>query len=1368
MASTSGSEIKMGIRMNGGNRVGFQLAKRTLRLEPLEQRELLAVDASGPEFLVNTTQDGSQRNWEETSRSIAVDGDGDFVITWTSYSSDFLAYDIFAQRYNKAGEKLGDEFRVNSGGGTLQQFSTVAMDSDGDFVVAWTSEGQDGNGRGIFARRYDSNGTPQGSEFAVNTVTAGDQLLPDIAMDADGDFVITWQSYGQDGDGYGIYARRYNSNGTAQGSEFLVNDTTAAWQLTPAVAMDAQGNFAITWSSAYQDGDQFGIFAKRYLANGQERGPEFQVNSSVVGSQRNPSVALAPNGDSVITWSSLFQDGSGWGTYAQRYDNKGDAVGNEFRVNTQTAGNQQFSKVAMDGNGNFVITWASEGQDGDGWGIYGQRFTVDGGTEGDEFRINTQTNNDQQYPSVAMDPLGDFVATWSSYGQDGSAFGIYAQRYAANKPPDADAGGPYFVEEGDSLTLDASRTFDPDRDGLSFSWDLDEDGEFDDATGINPTLTWEQLQALGLSDGPQPSRLIRVRVSDNQTPPVESAPAQLTLRNKAPTIEIDGPAEIDAGEVYRLELGTISDPGPDTVTRIIVDWGDGTSNTYTTGGFKEHTYSAGLDSARITVDLEDEDGRHRDVAELNVSFVTENPVLTLEGDAETTEGAAFQLTLGDITEIDPDEVTQWVVHWGDGSTETFDEGGMKSHVYQDDLGQIEIKVDIVARNQTFPVAGRHLLTINNVSPTIPITGPQAVDEGSVFQINLGGVNDPGQDTVTQWIVDWGDGNRETFTSGGPRSHVYQDSAANRVITVDLRDEDGLHLEAGTRNIVVNDVAPTIAIAGPAVVNEGDSYQLTLGQITDPGDDRVTSWLVDWGDGTQQVFATGGVKSHVYQDGMNAYTIVVGLIDEEDRHENVASQAVVVNDVVPRIELDGPNSVDEGATFALNLGAIIDPGQDTVRLWQVNWGDGQRDRFTSGGTKTHVYSDGDQDYTITVDLVDENGTHASAGQFEVSVRDVAPTLDVSGASSIPVGTAYRLQLGTVADPGDDDVQEWIIDWGDGTVETFPSGGTREHVYATAGRRTITVDLVDEDAVHQDVASITVDVGGGNNTDLPGDADRDGTVGLSDFTILKENFGSGTTWEQGDFDDDGQVGLSDFTILKDNFGRTSDDPPQEPEPEPSIPGDVTNDGEVSLADFTLVKDNFGSGTTLETGDADGDGQVGLSDFTLVKDNFGRTTDDPPQQPEPEPEPEPEPGSSIPGDANRDGSVGLADFTLVKDNFGIGSTLAEGDVDGDGSVGLADFTVVKDNFGRTGPVDPANEPKNSIPGDADSDGQVGLSDFTILKDRFGSGSRFEEGDFDGDGQVGLSDFTILKDNFGAVANPAPRLSSKAVDAFFGGLGE
>ena len=86
-------------------------------------------------------------------------------------------------------------------------------------------------------------------------------------------------------------------------------------------------------------------------------GPEFQVNTYTLHNQKSPKVASDDAGDYVVVWNSHYEDGSGYGVYAQRYNSTGAAQGSEFQVNTYTSGNQEQADVAMDSAGDFVVVW---------------------------------------------------------------------------------------------------------------------------------------------------------------------------------------------------------------------------------------------------------------------------------------------------------------------------------------------------------------------------------------------------------------------------------------------------------------------------------------------------------------------------------------------------------------------------------------------------------------------------------------------------------------------------------------------------------------------------------------------------------------------------------------------------------------------------------------------------------------------------------------------------------------------------------------------------------------------------------------------------------------------------------------------------
>ena len=313
-----------------------------------------------------------------------------------------------------------------------QRHPSVAALAGGGFVATWTSDGQDGSGDGIYAQRFDSAGIAVGSEFQVNAYTSNDQRISSVTALADGGFVVTWSGNSQDVSGNGIYGQRYDSAGAAVGSDFRVNTFTNGGQQYSSVAALADGGFVVTWSSWDQDGSIDGIYAQRYDSAGAQVGSEFQVNTYTISNQLYSSVAALEDGGFVVSWESFGQDGSGSSIYAQRYDNAGVQVGSEFQVNTFTNSYQRYSSVAALADGGFVVTWSSENQDGSGYGIYAQRYDSTGVAVGSEFQVNTFTDSSQQYSSVVALADGGFVVTWSSENQDGSRYGIYAQRYDAN------------------------------------------------------------------------------------------------------------------------------------------------------------------------------------------------------------------------------------------------------------------------------------------------------------------------------------------------------------------------------------------------------------------------------------------------------------------------------------------------------------------------------------------------------------------------------------------------------------------------------------------------------------------------------------------------------------------------------------------------------------------------------------------------------------------------------------------------------------------------------------------------------------------------------------------------------------------------
>ncbi len=322
----------------------------------------------GSDFLINTFTTGAQ-----SEPAIAMNVAGNTAVVWKSPQDDPSAAfgsGIYGQRLDGTGSKVGGEFLVNTYTTGAQASPAVAMNASGGFVVVWASNGQDGSGSGIFGQRFDGAGAKAGTEFRVNTYTTGSQLSPSVAMDPAGDFVVVWESY-QDGDGDGIFGQVFDFNGDRRGPEFAVNTYTTSNQSSPSVAMDRAGNFVVAFQSDGPDLDGFGVWARRYNSSAEALGgPEFQVNSYTTGPQTSPSVSIDRRGNVTIAWSSgASQDGFNKGVFCQRFDRLGFLLGSEFQVNSYTTDDQDYPRVFDDGAG-FAAVWTSSKQDGDGPGVF--------------------------------------------------------------------------------------------------------------------------------------------------------------------------------------------------------------------------------------------------------------------------------------------------------------------------------------------------------------------------------------------------------------------------------------------------------------------------------------------------------------------------------------------------------------------------------------------------------------------------------------------------------------------------------------------------------------------------------------------------------------------------------------------------------------------------------------------------------------------------------------------------------------------------------------------------------------------------------------------------------------------------------------
>lgn len=381
---------------------------------------------------------------------------------------------------------VGAEFPFSHRGLGDQVHGRVSLGNGGGWLI-WQDPVIDGEGLGIAALHLNATLSPDTSQgFRVNQVTAGDQENPQIIALPNGGAFITWQTGAQ---GFQrVVGRVISPDGTFGSDELSISSGLGEYQIDPRAALLSNGDVVVVWSSFRQQGSSHDIYARRILANGTLGGPEFRVNATQGLSRRSPAVAATANGGFVAAWVSekvvgvkdnkdsqgriipgtgapVFEvtlvsrtfdaqdqgitgdqratDGSAIVAHPvlatlpdQRFvlswtqrdstsrsnnldiavrvlDTLGAPVGEAQILNSFRFGDQYQPQLAKVSSGVLAI-WSSMGQDGSLEGVYGRWINSDGEVQGDEFRANTTTGGGQILPAVAGTSDGTALIVWSS------------------------------------------------------------------------------------------------------------------------------------------------------------------------------------------------------------------------------------------------------------------------------------------------------------------------------------------------------------------------------------------------------------------------------------------------------------------------------------------------------------------------------------------------------------------------------------------------------------------------------------------------------------------------------------------------------------------------------------------------------------------------------------------------------------------------------------------------------------------------------------------------------------------------------------------------------------------------------------------
>ncbi len=276
---------------------------------------------------------------------------------------------------------------------------------------------------------------PPAGIISLAGASASDQQFPAVGGLHHGvGFIAVWQDDGADGRGTGVVWRRFDRHGDSLGAPAVVNTYTADAQDGPSVVVGPDDRFLVTWDSLFQDGSGWGIYAQLFDRNGHPIRDELQINQRVAHNQDNSSAAAFQDGRFIVTWQSQSEDASHTDILARVLTVDGRPAGDAFTLNETLAGDQKNPAVAVLYGDQYIAVWAGLDQDGDGYGIVGRTCSLASGC-GPERSLNTYTRGAQHWPEVAALRGGRHVVVWSSEEQDGSGFGVFARVFGADGVP---------------------------------------------------------------------------------------------------------------------------------------------------------------------------------------------------------------------------------------------------------------------------------------------------------------------------------------------------------------------------------------------------------------------------------------------------------------------------------------------------------------------------------------------------------------------------------------------------------------------------------------------------------------------------------------------------------------------------------------------------------------------------------------------------------------------------------------------------------------------------------------------------------------------------------------------------------------------
>jgi YD repeat-containing protein len=604
---------------------------------------------------------------------------------------------------------------------------------------------------------------------------------------------------------------------------------------------------------------------------------------------------------------------------------------------------------------------------------------------------------------------------------------------AANVPPAASfTASPDPVATGTSVTFTSTST-DSDGSVASQAWDLDNDGQFDDGTGLTASTSFPKAG----------SYTVKLRVTDNRGATATASRA-VTVTNRPPVASFtSAPATPNSGDSITFTStssdvdGTIASQAWDLDNDGAYD--DSSAATASRSFPKGGTYTVGL---RVTDDNGDSATTTRQVTVANrapVAAFSSAPASPSTGDSITFTSSSSDpdgSVASQAWDLDNDGA------YDDGSAATAARSFPKAGTYT-----VGLRVTDDSGTST---TISHTVTVANRLPVASFTSAPAAPKTADTVTFTSGSSDPDGAIASQaWDLDndgqYDDGTAATASRSFAKPGTY-------TVGLKVTDDSGASTTVSNTVTIANRPPVGAFTSAPAAPKSGDTVTLTSGSSDPDGSIASQAWDLD-NDGQYD----DGSAATASRSFSKAGTYTVGLkVTDDSGASTTVSHTVTVANRPPAVGWSSaPASPKTADTVTFSSTASDPDGTIASQAWDLT-GDGQFDDGTAA-TASRSFSKAGT-YTVGLKATDDNGDSTTFTK-QISIGNRAPTAAFSAAPNpLPTGSTVTFTSSSTDPDGTIASQGWDLD-NDGQYDDA-TGSSASRSFAKAGTYTVGLKVTDD--------------------------------------------------------------------------------------------------------------------------------------------------------------------------------------------------------------------------------------------------------------------------------------------------------------------